>query len=533
MGGSSGPSSSTPARGRRGGWRRRGRDGVGPVAGCRARGAVPVNATVPAVAADRVAEVLARFPGCTTPRSRWPSADRRSPTTSTGSPRCATCWAVGAGCASTPTGRGRSTPLTRRSAHLAAYDLEYAEQPCATVEELRDLRIALARNGIDVPVAADESIRKAEDPLRVRDLEAADVVVVKVAPLGGCGPRWGRGRVRAPRGRVVGARHERRHLRGGRARGGAPRARPRLRAGHRRPPRGDVAARRSCPIRARWPRGSRRDPGLLDPRRRTADRVAWWATGSPRLPRPPARGTPDDRVRLAGSSSTPARRRRAVVALLGAGHRLGPVAQPGTTTSSPPCCRPRRPWVKLQAVADGPGGIHLDLDVEDVHAAAATAERLGATRTGAIGDTVVVLRSPGGLAFCLTPWRGDAEQVRDGVPDLVDQVCLDIPADRARRRGRLLARPHRMGVADLDEPSCRSCRRPAGIPLRCCSSGSMSGPAGAGPRRHRVRRPGGVRRATWRPGPTVVRSREQWTRHGRPRRPGLLPHRPQPDRAAG
>ena len=43
----------------------------------------------------------------------------------------------------------------------------------------------MARNGIDVPIAADESIRKAEDPLRVRDLQAADVVVVKVAPLGG------------------------------------------------------------------------------------------------------------------------------------------------------------------------------------------------------------------------------------------------------------------------------------------------------------------------------------------------------------
>ena len=52
---------------------------------------------------------------------------------------------------------------------LAAHDLEYAEQPCATVEELRDLRMALARNGIDVLIAADESIRKAEDPLRVRD----------------------------------------------------------------------------------------------------------------------------------------------------------------------------------------------------------------------------------------------------------------------------------------------------------------------------------------------------------------------------
>ena len=70
----------------------------------------------------------------------------------------------------------------------------------------------LARNGIDVPVAADESIRKAEDPLRVRDLEAADVVVVKVAPLGGVRAALrGRRGLRAARGRLVGARHERRH----------------------------------------------------------------------------------------------------------------------------------------------------------------------------------------------------------------------------------------------------------------------------------------------------------------------------------
>jgi O-succinylbenzoate synthase len=53
------------------------------------------------------------------------------------------------------------------------------------VEELRDLRMALARNGIDVPIAADESIRKAEDPVRVAREQAADLVVVKVSPLGG------------------------------------------------------------------------------------------------------------------------------------------------------------------------------------------------------------------------------------------------------------------------------------------------------------------------------------------------------------
>jgi len=68
---------------------------------------------------------------------------------------------------------------------LAAYGLEYAEQPCASVEELAELRVALARNGIGVLVAADESIRKAEDPMRVVREEAADVIVIKVAPLGG------------------------------------------------------------------------------------------------------------------------------------------------------------------------------------------------------------------------------------------------------------------------------------------------------------------------------------------------------------
>ena len=72
-----------------------------------------------------------------------------------------------------------------RAIDAAAGGLEYAEQPCATVEELAALRRALLRAGLDVPVAADESIRRAADPLRVVALAAADVVVLKVQPLGG------------------------------------------------------------------------------------------------------------------------------------------------------------------------------------------------------------------------------------------------------------------------------------------------------------------------------------------------------------
>ena len=58
--------------------------------------------------------------------------------------------------------------------------LEYMEQPCKTVPELAELR-----RRVDVPIAADESIRKADDPLHVVRSGAADVAVLKVAPLGG------------------------------------------------------------------------------------------------------------------------------------------------------------------------------------------------------------------------------------------------------------------------------------------------------------------------------------------------------------
>jgi O-succinylbenzoate synthase len=62
----------------------------------------------------------------------------------------------------------------------AAGGLEYVEQPVMSVEDL-----AVVRRAVDVPIAADESIRRAADPYRVRDLEAADVAVLKVQPLGG------------------------------------------------------------------------------------------------------------------------------------------------------------------------------------------------------------------------------------------------------------------------------------------------------------------------------------------------------------
>lgn len=150
-----------------------------------ARDVVPVNATVPAVGPARVPEVLARFDGCMTAKVKV--AEPGQAVSDDVDRVAAVREAMG------PAGRirvdanGRWDLATATDAlmRLAPYGLEYAEQPCATVEELAQLRMSLARKRISVRIAADESIRKVSDPIRVAQLEAADIVVVKVAPLGG------------------------------------------------------------------------------------------------------------------------------------------------------------------------------------------------------------------------------------------------------------------------------------------------------------------------------------------------------------
>jgi O-succinylbenzoate synthase len=67
-----------------------------------------------------------------------------------------------------------------RLAVLSRYDLEYAEQPVRTLEEMVELR-----RRTDVPLAADELVRSRPDPLEVANMGAADILVLKVQPLGG------------------------------------------------------------------------------------------------------------------------------------------------------------------------------------------------------------------------------------------------------------------------------------------------------------------------------------------------------------
>lgn len=145
------------------------------------RDRIAINATVPAIGADQVPEVLARFPGATTAKVKVAEP---------GQTLADDVARVGAVRALVPTVRVDANggwtveeAVAAAAALTADGPLEYLEQPCRTVPELAELR-----SRVSVPIAADESIRKADDPLHVVRARAADVAVVKVAPLGGVRP---------------------------------------------------------------------------------------------------------------------------------------------------------------------------------------------------------------------------------------------------------------------------------------------------------------------------------------------------------
>lgn len=147
------------------------------------RDAVPVNATVPAVEAAEVPGILARFDGCRTAKVKVAQSDQVL------ADDVARVAAVRE--AMGPEGRirvdangGWNLDEAEHAAHaLATFDLEYLEQPCASIDELAQLRQRIGYMGI--PIAADESVRKAADPLAVARADAADLIVVKAQPLGG------------------------------------------------------------------------------------------------------------------------------------------------------------------------------------------------------------------------------------------------------------------------------------------------------------------------------------------------------------
>src|SRR4051812_11371007 len=146
------------------------------------RWSVPVNVTVPACSPEKAREIVLASAGCRTAKVKVAEAGQQP-----GEDEArleAVRDALGAdGLVRIDVNGGWSVdeavariPVLER----AAGGLEYVEQPAASVEDL-----AGGRRRVAVPIAADESIRQAVDPYRVRDLEAADIAVLKVQPLGG------------------------------------------------------------------------------------------------------------------------------------------------------------------------------------------------------------------------------------------------------------------------------------------------------------------------------------------------------------
>lgn len=149
---------------------------------------IPVNVTVPAVEAEAAWDLVARS-GCRTAKVKIAGPGHRA------ADDLARVEAVrdalgpdGALRVDVNAAWGVDDAVARLT-ELARFDLEYAEQPVATLDEMAALRRRVA-----VPLAVDESVRDlvaagaADASTLARVAEAADVAVLKVAPLGGVWP---------------------------------------------------------------------------------------------------------------------------------------------------------------------------------------------------------------------------------------------------------------------------------------------------------------------------------------------------------
>jgi len=147
----------------------------------RIRGRIEVNTTVPVVSEERAAQLVGAS-GCRTAKVKV--ADPRVDLTADTRRVAAVRDALGPGGKIRVDANGAWTVTQAVDAigalDVAAGGLEYVEQPCRSLPELSEVR-RLSR----VPIAADESIRRATDPAKVALAGAADIAVIKVAPLGG------------------------------------------------------------------------------------------------------------------------------------------------------------------------------------------------------------------------------------------------------------------------------------------------------------------------------------------------------------
>jgi O-succinylbenzoate synthase len=143
------------------------------------RDAVPVNVTVPAVDAER-AHGMVSASGCRTAKVKVAEPGQTPADDLARVEAVRDALGPGGAIRVDANAAWDVDTAVARVRELDRVGLEYVEQPCATAGEL-----AALRRRIDVRVAADEVLRRADDPLAVDLREACDVVVLKVQPLGG------------------------------------------------------------------------------------------------------------------------------------------------------------------------------------------------------------------------------------------------------------------------------------------------------------------------------------------------------------
>jgi o-succinylbenzoate synthase len=156
------------------------------------REAIPVNATLPAVAPDQVEKVLSRFGDFGTVKIKVAEPGQSL------NDDLQRVWAVRAAYPDARIRLDANGGYSVEDAMVVAaamiengVSLDYLEQPVSTIAEMAELKLRLNKAGIGslqtggVKIAADESVRKVSDPMAVVQADAADILVLKAAPLGG------------------------------------------------------------------------------------------------------------------------------------------------------------------------------------------------------------------------------------------------------------------------------------------------------------------------------------------------------------
>jgi hypothetical protein len=127
------------------------------------------------------------------------------------------------------------------------------------------------------------------------------------------------------------------------------------------------------------------------------------------------------------------------------------------------------PYLRVQRVGQsGPGGLHVDLQTDDVAALATRAEALGASASYP-EDGLVVLGSPGGMSFCIVGNPGSRRPAPKEWPagrSIADQVCIDIPPSRFDAERAFWAELTGWEVRTGDRPEFVNLVRPDGMPVQ-------------------------------------------------------------------